>query len=508
MADNVMQGRRHFLRQGAAVLGGTVASATLLTGCDDSSSSAGWEEPKWAAAADVVIIGFGGAAATAAVHAAKAGASVLIVETTKAGGGASAVNGGGQQFGGGTATQLAAGYSETTDQYFEFLKLTAGEGADESILRAFADNAKATYDWLVSIGAAYEVESLVPGDSEDQAVYDAIYGQGSHPLHQHNVTGGAATLWPLLDGAARAAGAQLVFETSASRLIVNDAGRVVGVAARPAGSDAEVFYKANRAVCVAAGGFINNAEMVARWLPFTKGSFQGGSGHDLGQGIQMAQAVGADVAGMNHAEEYATSVHFGGGRYLGLAKAIAVTPAGDRLYSEDASAVEVGAWLLHVYPTLFYVMDDALFTSLPGSMQGSPAVVSDETLEGLAAKLGIPTGKLTATVTRYNANIETDGTDPDFHKPGSLLQPIAAGPFHALVASKAAVFTLSTGGLRINASAQVLKPSGEAIPGLYAVGASSAHIAATHYPAGAGTAGGMVLAQIAGPKMAAEPAWK
>src|SRR5665647_3693188 len=94
------------------------------------------EDHRWNAEADVVIIGFGGAGACAALEAAQQGASVLVLDRFH-GGGATAASGGVIYAGGGTPYQKAAGYEDTVEEMYKYLKQEVGDGvlSDETLRR-------------------------------------------------------------------------------------------------------------------------------------------------------------------------------------------------------------------------------------------------------------------------------------------------------------------------------------------------------------------------------------
>ena len=92
--------------------------------------------------------------------------------------------------------------------------------------------------------------------------------------------------------------------------------------------------------------------------------------------------------------------------------------------------------------------------------------------------LGIPAGRLRATVERYSTFADR-GEDPDFHKREAYLAPMGDGPWAAfdlsLGMASYAGFTL--GGLTTSVDGEVLDGDGVAIAGLYAAGACAANIA-------------------------------
>jgi 3-oxosteroid 1-dehydrogenase len=126
---------------------------------------------------------------------------------------------------------------------------------------------------------------------------------------------------------------------------------------------------------------------------------------------------------------------------------------------------------------------------------------SADTLQELAAKIGVPPDRLAATVARFNA-FAAAGVDEDFGRGdeafdrafsagASPLVSIDKPPFHA------AAFGLSDlgtkGGLRTDTAARVLDGSGNPIPGLYAAGNTMAAPSGTAYPGGGNPIGTSML---------------
>lgn len=124
-----------------------------------------------------------------------------------------------------------------------------------------------------------------------------------------------------------------------------------------------------------------------------------------------------------------------------------------------------------------------------------------DSLAGLAGQIGVDAAGLAATVATMNDYART-GIDKDFArggnafdryygdvniKPNPCLAPIAKGPFYAMRLDAGDIGT--KGGLLTNAEAQVIRADGSPIPGLYAIGNTSASVMGTAYPGAGGTLG-------------------
>src|SRR5512143_2754157 len=119
---------------------------------------------EWADNADVVVIGAGATGLPAAIAACENGASVLLIEANFDVGGHAAISGGNVPLGGGTSAQKAAGIEDSPDLLFSDLtdwSVVQPNGFpdyrynDREIIRAFADNNVAAFEWLVAHGVVF-----------------------------------------------------------------------------------------------------------------------------------------------------------------------------------------------------------------------------------------------------------------------------------------------------------------------------------------------------------------
>ena len=78
------------------------------------------DNSQWDDQADVVVVGFGGAGGAAALQARQLGADVLVID--RFGGGGATAYSGGVIYAGGTAQQREAGYEDTPENMFEWIR--------------------------------------------------------------------------------------------------------------------------------------------------------------------------------------------------------------------------------------------------------------------------------------------------------------------------------------------------------------------------------------------------
>ena len=317
-------------------------------------------------------------------------------------------------------------------------------------------------------------------------------------------------------------GIPLWLNTPAHKLIVED-GRVVGVLAEKEGRP--ILIRANKGVVMAAGGFESNDAMRKKYLPNpTRADWTCGSRESTGDAIRMGTEVGAALDLMDDAWWGPTTVVPGEdrARMLVIEKAlpgcIFVNKRGERFVNEASPYIDVvnAMYAKHTPASPCvpaYFVFDATYRSkypcgpfLQSSQQPDwrlPKIFKQnylrksDTLEGLAAQLGIDSKALQASVKKFNEYART-GKDLDFHKgeslfdryygdanvkPNPCLAPLDKPPYYGMEALAGDLGT--KGGLKTDANARVLTEAGEQIPGLYAIGNCSASVMGRSY-AGAG----------------------
>ena len=142
------------------------------------------QEQKWNAEVDVIVVGFGGAGACAALEAAQQGASVLVLDRFH-GGGATAASGGVTYAGGGTQYQKAAGYEDTVDEMYKYLKQEVGEGVmTDETLRRFCEESIEDIRWLEEAGVPFDA-SLCPFKTSYPTDAYYLYYSGSENNGQY-----------------------------------------------------------------------------------------------------------------------------------------------------------------------------------------------------------------------------------------------------------------------------------------------------------------------------------
>ncbi|MBS5449861.1 MAG: FAD-binding protein [Coriobacteriia bacterium] len=522
--------RRDFLASSAVVGTGAVTLAALAGAA--SPASAG--ETPWDKEADIVVVG-SGTAAMGAISAMSLGAeSVILLEKSGVWGGTSATSGCGSWVPC-AYCQADAGVEDTPEMAREYMLKTTGGRVDESVALAYLDAAPKfvqwthdTFDWEWYCG---------PNGGDYFDAYEGSLGGGRTIFVKFD----EGNLWSHAEQIANDLGVEVLFETPATSLVTDETGAVVGVLATTK-DGAELRVHAKKGVILGTGGFDHNLAMIKAFQP-NRPYVTNASMGDTGDGHLMGMAVGADLAHMDTnwglpcfydgeldpsadmVTDFRTNDWF---MYRTKPNAIVVNKYGKRFGNESSAyAIFNRAWEewdtgLQEYRNLpAYFICDSEFTqyfTLPGQAAvGDPMpeyVVSADTLEELAEKLGIDPEGLTAEVEAFNANAEK-GADPQWHRgekaydqntsadmtsgrdlPSMSLGPVATAPFYGALYVPGTCGT--NGGLLVDANSQIVNVWGETIPGLYAVGNCSAGVSGGAYCGGGMTIGaGIVMSWVA-----------
>lgn len=331
------------------------------------------------------------------------------------------------------------------------------------------------------------------------------------------------------------AGVPVHYETELTGLVIED-GRVVGVRVTRGGQESVV--RARRGVILGSGGFERNLEMREKYQPHpTSVDWTTGSEFNTGGGILAGIAVGAETDLLDDSW-WGPTIPLPGRPWFCLAErnlpgSIIVNQAGERymnealpyveavheIYAGEATGVgHVPSWMVidQRYRNRYVFAGLMPRQPFPGRWYKHGTLKKADTIEGLAAEIGVPADRLTATVERFNGFAKS-GVDEDFRrgesaydkyysdptvKPNPSLHTIDQGPFFAV---KIVPGDLGTkGGLVTDEHARVLRPDGATIPGLYAAGnVSSAVMGRTYAGPGATIGPAMAFGYLAAEDIAA-----
>lgn len=473
---------------------------------------------------DVLVVGYGAAGASAAFEAALAGARVLVVDRAGGAGGASAMSGGEIYLGGGTPIQAACGFDDTPEDMAAFLTAALGPSADPAKIAEYSAGSVEHFHWLVDRGVPFkptmwDAPTWVP-PTDDGLMW---LGENSWPFTElakpaprgHRPTAndfGGKLLMECLTDAAESAGAETLFDTYVTNLVVAEDRTVVGVVARRYGK--EFTIRAHRGVVLTTGGFVDNDAMLADHAPQLLGHTKVSAGTDDGSGIRMAQALGAGVRHMGAGQ-------VGMSLIPGLAaRGMVVNARGQRFMNEDTYPGRIGQAALFRQnmggawaggdTAVWVIVDEDGFEDVPEPQRwGVQPTHVAETPEELEQLTGLPAGSLVDAILRYN-EFAVHGSDLDFHKAQRWLRPLTP-PLAAIDVKAgvrppsesgdrrgtgASVFTL--GGLHTDIDGHVLDVNCDPIGGLFAAGRAANGLHGFGYISGTSLGDGTFFGRRAG----------
>lgn len=360
------------------------------------------------------------------------------------------------------------------------------------LIRTYAENVLDTLHWMQGLGTP---------------VLDNV-SQGAGALwqrtHQVDAPAGVGLIQPLYD-AAVAHGVRIITGMRAQELVL-DHGKVVGVKATDKTGNKYEFKSAN-GVILATGGYSQNKVLRRKSAPhLTPDMVSTNQPGATGDGIIMAEKIGADTTGMNYVQVYPLATPGTGAlqgrarKVSGLDDVIDVNKNGERFVKEDARRDEFVAAIKKQPGGLCYDINDASIVKENNSFNENVEtlvklgrIYKADTLEGLEKQLGMPAGNLVKTVAEFNKMVEAKA-DPKF---GRTLfhNKITKAPFYATPRAPSIHHTM--GGLYINSNAQVINTKGQVIPGLYAAGEVAGGIHGSNRLGGNATADVLTFGRIA-----------
>ena len=307
---------------------------------------------------------------------------------------------------------------------------------------------------------------------------------------------------PLLEDACEAnENITILFETTANEIIMVD-GAAKGIKAT--GKTGNTVTVNADAVILASGGFGANLDMVAELKPELKGFMTTNAAGLQGQGIAMAQAVGAAVVDMEQIQIHPT-VQFDTAALIteGLRGdgAILVNAEGKRFIDEVGTRDVVSAAEIAQTGSYSWLIVDQRMLDASSTIAGyvkKGFVFSGETYEALAEKIGVPAEAFAETMNAWNACVAAK-EDKEFGRV-SFANPLDTAPYYAIKVTAGIHHTM--GGVKINTETQVLNEAGEAIPGLYAAGEVTGGVHGANRLGGNAVSDFVVFGRIAGDEAA------
>jgi 3-oxo-5alpha-steroid 4-dehydrogenase len=447
---------------------------------------------KWDAEADIIVVGFGAAGAAAALEAAQQGASVLVVDRFH-GGGATAASGGIVYAGGGTPYQKAAGYEDTPEEMYRYLKQEVGDVVTEETLRLFCEQSPEMIAWLEKAGVPFE-GSMCPFKTSYPTDKYYLYFSGnenhtSYKAHAkpaprgHRARGkgiSGLTLFHALEKAVRKQeGIKVRCQTRVDRLVFADDGRVAGIegismspgiTSRLHGAISWVNAKLNtyappvatvlhaidrlimrlmakpyrararKAIILAAGGFIFNKQMVKECAPIYLNCLPLGTYGDNGAGIRLGVSAGGTTSHMDKISAWRFYVP-----PEAMMQGVLVDKKAQRICSEDLYGGKQGDYIAASGGYAYLIFDSATYKEAVSKIGEQCAAFQKLTMipmlritrkkaksfRKLAAKIKVPPEALEETMSRYNDIASKREPDP-LGKTEKRFVPQVTPPFYAV----------------------------------------------------------------------------
>lgn len=448
--------------------------------------------------ADVVVVGAGGAGMVAAIELANRGHKVVILEKNELTGGNSVKATGGMNAADTkyqdknkfnekagvektikTACEKYPELKELTDkvekQFGEYLLKSNNEYFDSAelfmldtliggknlnnhkLVEVLAKESNAAVEWLGKIGINL-TDAGFAGGASVKRIHRPVNEEGKAlavgsymvPLLTKNIESNSSI--------------KILYGAPATELLV-DNGQVVGVKAKG-------YTVKAKAVILTTGGFGYNLDMVAKYKPELTGFISTNAPGITGDGITMAEKVGAKLVDMEQIQIHPTvykenaSLVTEGLRGDG---AILVNQEGKRFIDETSTRDVVSAAEIKQTGSYAYLIIDQKMVDASLVIQGyikKDMTKKGDTIADLAKVLEIDAKALEDTLNKWNSYVKAR-KDSDFNRT-SFTEPLDKGPFYAIKVTPGIHHTM--GGLAINEKAEVLKADNTPIKGLYAAG--------------------------------------
>lgn len=464
---------------------------------------------------DVVVAGYGYAGGTAAIEASDGGASVLLVEKMPDPGGISVCSAG--------SVRIAT----NADDAYSYLKATNAGRTPDDVLRVIAEGmvdleryisslAERTGAKVGGIGRIREGNYRFPGSHTFQFIdiqsVPEFDPRTAYPHVVYRPSSLGANLFKVLQMNVEQRSIEVRLSTPALRLITDADGAVVGLTIKM--GDRQRAIRARRAVILACGGFEADHAMQRQYWQFDDVLTAVALGN-TGDGIRMAQAVGADLwhmwhfhggYGFRHPDPtYPVGIRMkripdwvpGGTQHDVKMSWILLSKSGKRFmnecqpYTNDTAQRSFNVFdpVTQSYPYVpaYAVVDEEgrkmypLATALYNDRNAARYEWSQDNLKEvnsgilgkadsvseLATTLKVDANVLRNTLDRWNAQCAAE-RDDDFGRPGGTMAPVKSPPFY--FGKVWPVVSNTQGGPVHDTQQRVLNPFGEPIPRLFEAG--------------------------------------
>lgn len=444
----------------------------------------------------VVVVGAGAAGLTAALAARDAGADVLVLERDDIPRGSTSMSQG-YVCAAGSRLQRESGVEDDPESFYRDIMARSKGAADPVIAKTISLHSGEAIDWLVD---SHQIPFAM------NSSWGGFFGHTVNRMHGVPSKRGDE-LHGALIRAAEDAGVDLLTGAHVDLIYADQENRVTGVRVRR--TDGSVEHVGCQALVLATCGFGANTEMVREFIPsFGQAEYYRYFGHEgnEGEGIQWGMALGGATGNMNAfqgygalAEPYGVVLNYD----TVMRGGITVNTHGKRFSNENE---DISAQALNVLQQPdgigWVIFDDErreICAELPEfkELVSLGAVRSADNAHALAEAIKVPGVELIRTLHDVERMVNGEIACPfgrDFTK-NSMLK----GRLHAVRTTGALFHT--QGGLRVDATARVVRADGTPLPNLFASGGTACSISGDGcdgYLPAAGLCMAMTLGMLAG----------
>jgi fumarate reductase flavoprotein subunit len=433
----------------------------------------------------VLIVGAGAAGLIAALTLSDAGIEPVVIERDAVPSGSTALSAG-LIPAAGTRFQAQQGIEDTARLFAEDIARKAHGEADAKLVRAAAENAGRTVEWLADAFA-------MPFD----VITDFNYpGHSAHRMHGLPSRTGAELI-DRLRGAAEAREIPILTGRVCDTLFADEDGFIEGVEIDARGARETIGCGA---LVLACNGYGGNADLVRRFIPEMGDALYFGHPGNQGDAILWGEALGARLGALPGYQGHgsvATPHNILVTWAAIMEGGFQVNRDGRRFSNEARGYSEAAAEVLRQPDGVAFDIFDARIAGIARQFEDfktaekAGAVISADSIAALAARIGVPADALQAELDAIAL-----GTPDRF---GRVFEKQLAAPFHAIKVTGALFHT--QGGLTIDANARVLQKNGRPFPNLFAAGGAAVGVSgvqASGYLSGNGLLTATVFGRIAG----------
>lgn len=433
-----------------------------------------------------LIVGAGACGMVAALSAAEQAQDVLVIEADPVPSGSTALSAG-LIPAAGTRLQQAAGITDSAALFASDIQAKAHHQNDQALVDLLAGTAAEVIDWLTNrYGLPFSV------------VTDFDYPGHSRRRMHGLPTRSGEELINALRSACEDAGLDIICDRRAT-VLYRDDDKILGIAVT--GPDDLVETIACDRLILACNGFGGNRELVAQHMPQIEQALWFGHSGNRGEAVLWGEALGADLQNLGAFQGHGNVAHPHGILITWAViteGGVQVNRDGQRFWNEAQGYSEAArAVLSQPGGEAFAIFDEriaAIARQFEDFKQAEAvgAIHSANSIQDLAARLALPADALTQTL----RDISEGGTD----RFGRSFSSHPLTPPYKGVRVTGALFH-TQGGLKIDASARVLRANGAAIQNLFAGGGAACGVSGTGdsgYLSGNGLLSAVVLGRIAG----------